>query len=284
MYSTLQALLMQSRGTVSGLFRLRDPYWGRTKHNQPYLRIRLEDSSTNIYAYSWQPDIYDNQNIIDLCCAELKGIIRWYADKKVIDISGIHVTQDKPIDDAVRLIPQGICPQPWLLAHLQGAVAKITIPPLQKFVAAVLGDDGIGFAFVSCPASLNHHHNYPGGLLMHSLDCFKMVEKHHNFPKIDYELGLVAALLHDIGKTLTMTHNMERTSIGASIEHDKLTFEVLGPFLRQLAREWPDGATQLRYLLNWKLRRNIPRYNMADLVACCDRMSTGLEMEKRMAS
>ena len=281
MYSNLQGLLLQPKGMLSGAFRLRDPHWGETKQGQPYLRIRLEDSSTTVYAYSWQHNLYDNLNITDLCCVAVKGQIRWYADKQVVDINQIKVLEQKPVDDVVRLIPQSICPQPWLLPHLQAAMAKITIAPLRKFVAAVLGNDSIGFAFVSCPASLNHHHNYAGGLLMHSLDCFNMVAKHHNFPQIDYELGLVAALLHDVGKTLTMTHKMERTTIGASVEHDKLTFEVLGPMLSQLAKDWPEGATKLRYLLNWKLNMRIPRYNMADLVACCDRMSTGLEMEKR---
>jgi len=281
MYNNLQTQLIQKRGLVSGTFRLRNPFWGETKQGQAYLRIDLEDSSMMAYGYSWHAEIVQHLQLLDLCCVKIEGIIRWYAGKQVIDIRDMTIIDQQPREEVVRLLPQSICPQPWLLPHLEAALSKITIEPLNRFITAVLGNDSIGFAFISCPASLNHHHNYPGGLLMHSLDCFGMVEKHHNFQKKDYELGLVAALFHDIGKTLTMTHTMARTSIGASVEHDKLTFEVLGPYLHQLEREWPEGSDQLRYLLAWKLNKRVPRYNIADLVACCDRVSTGCDMEKR---
>lgn len=281
MYNNLKAMIIQPRGIVSGVFRLRNPTWGKTKQGQSYLRIGLEDCSTMIYAYSWQQEALAHLNIIDMCCVEVEGIIRWHTGKQVIDIKSMKVLEYKPQNCSVRLIPQSICPQDWLLTHLQAALQRITIAPLVRFINAVLGDDSIALAFVSAPASLNHHHNYPGGLLMHSLECFGMVEKHRHFQKSEYELGLVAALFHDIGKTLTMTHTMSRTSIGSSVEHDKLTFEVLGPYFRQLAIEWPEGATQLRYLLNWKMKRHIPKYNIADLVACSDRMSTGLDLQKK---
>ena len=110
-----------------------------------------------------------------------------------------------------------------------------------------------------------------------------MVEKHQQFLLQDYELGLVAALFHDIGKILTLTYEMNRTSLGRGLDHDKLTLEVLAPYLKQLDRDWPEGARQLRYLLTWKLNQRIPKFNMADLVACCDRLSTGLDMEKKRA-
>lgn len=152
---------------------------------------------------------------------------------------------------------------------------------MAKFVASVLADDSIAFAFVSAPASLNHHHNYPGGLLAHSLECFQMVERHHEFTRDHYEVGLVAALFHDIGKILTLTHEMKRTSLGSSVDHDKLTLETLAPYLKELDRQWPQGAAELRYLLTWKAGRRVPDFDMADLVSCCDRVSAGLDLSRR---
>ena len=40
---------------------------------------------------------------------------------------------------------------------------------------------------------------------------------------------MVAALFHDVGKIFTLTHRMWRTFLGAAVDHDKLTLEVLAP-------------------------------------------------------
>jgi 3'-5' exoribonuclease len=108
-----------------------------------------------------------------------------------------------------------------------------------------------------------------------------MVDKHSEFPRQRLELGLVSALFHDIGRILTITHEMKRTSLGYNIDHDKLTFEVLSPHLRKFDQQWPDGANELRYLLTWKKGQKIPKYDMADLVSCCDRLSAGMGLQKR---
>jgi 3'-5' exoribonuclease len=94
---------------------------------------------------------------------------------------------------------------------------------LKGFVLDTLSDDTIAFPFVACPASLGFHHNYPGGLLRHSIECAQMVERYQEFAPDKKELGMVAALFHDIGKILTMTPHMRLTSLGRSLDHDKLT-------------------------------------------------------------
>lgn len=116
---------------------------------------------------------------------------------------------------------------------------------------------------------------------MHSLECVFLVGKYREFDRNSYELGIVAALFHDIGKILTLTYQMQRTSLGHSRNHDKLTLEVLDPYLQRLEQDWPQGADELRCSLTWKLRKPVPRYNMADLVACCDRLSSGFDRQKR---
>jgi len=160
----------------------------------------------------------------------------------------------------------------------------ITMPSIRNFVGKILTDDSIAFPFVSCPGSLNNHHNYPGGLLKHTLEGVSIVESQRTFSREDYELGLVAALFHDIGKILTLTPQMTLTSLGSTIEHDKLTLEILGSALHQFHQEWPTGAKKLRYMLGWKAQRSVPHYNMADLVACSDRISSGMDNDRKKAS
>ena len=279
--NSIQSWMTKPAGQVSGIFRMRKPVVSDTKAGQPYLRIWLEDVSGSLCAYAWRKEIYENLNFQDLSCVYVEGQIRQRSDATLVDLLAINTNQLQKRAGAVRLIPQSLCPVPWLMSVLDAAVSRLTSEPLAQFVESVLADDSIAFPFVSAPASLNHHHNYPGGLLAHSLECYQMVGKHSEFRRQSLELGLVAALFYDIGKILTITHEMKRTSLGYNLDHDKLTLEILGPYLRQLDQQWPDGANELRYLLTWKKGQKVPKHDMADLVSCCDRLSAGMGLQKR---
>ena len=279
---SLQSLLV-TPGQIRGSFRVRDLSYLEARNGNPYLRLLMEDMSGSVFAYAWQEEIYKELYLPDYSLAFVEGQSRFFDNEMRVDLRTIQHLNTKRAGEVVRLIPQSICPLSWLLRDLEAALYRITIPTLQAFVTGVLSEDGIAFAFVSAPASLNHHHSYPGGLLMHSLECFSMVEKHREFRRESFELGLVAALFHDIGKIMTMTCDMQRTSLGYGFDHDKLTLEVIAPYLKRLDKEWAEGAQELRYLLTWKLNQRIPRYDMADLVTCCDRISTGLDRQKQRA-
>ncbi|MGD9848697.1 MAG: TraI domain-containing protein [Desulfuromonas sp.] len=281
------ALAHLRAGAVCGWFRLQQWTEALTRDGFPYLKLVLEDCSGQLTGYVWQQALVaqmQRQVLPSYALVEVQGQARWFQGRLRLDVSSLLVPGAKECADlvgtegfsAARLLPRSLCPQPDLLALLMAAVEQIEWPALRRFVEAVLLDRGISFAFVAAPASLRHHHSYPGGLLQHSLECFVLVSRHREFPRERAQLGMVAALFHDIGKILTLTHRMRRTSLGACLDHDKLTLEVLAPHLRKLDQDWPEGGEELRYLLTWKLCSRVPRYDMADLVACCDRLSTGL--------
>jgi 3'-5' exoribonuclease len=281
MTNNLTMAAIERSNTLSGVFRLRKPSLRRSRRGRLYLKASLEDMGCALTAYLWDEELCRRFSLTDLSPAYVEGTLRHRQDGPVVDLELLASERITAAGEIVRLIPQSVCPRPWLLPFLQAAVERVTIPALAEFVASVLGDDGIAFPFVAAPASLNHHHNHPGGLLEHSLECVQMVARHREFAKTNFELGLVASLFHEIGKTLTMTAEMTRTSLGQSMDHEKLTLELLAPHLRRLDWDWPAGASELRYLLTWKLRQKVPRYDMADLVACCDRVSSGLDWRKR---
>lgn len=280
--TNLQALPHNTQNPIVGEFRLRNCCLNESRNGRQYLRIQLEDMRCSVPAYVWQEDLCQRFYLPDHSLVRIEGQGRYYKELLRIDLNRIEPFSQKRVGDVVRLIPRSVCPLPGLLNSLQDAINTITIPELQQFAESVLANDGIAFAFVSAPASLNHHHSYPGGLLEHSLDCFQIVaSQKRGFSRKDYELALISVLFHDIGKVLTMTYNMQRTSLGNCFEHDKLTFEVLNPYLARLKRNWPAADEQLRYLLKWKIRREVPEYNIADLVACSDRLSAGFSMDQK---
>lgn len=61
------------------------------------------------------------------------------------------------------------------------------------------------------PAAKAMHHNYLGGLLVHTLECLKLAEANLNLfsMKIDSDKVFAACILHDIGKIFEYTINTE---------------------------------------------------------------------------
>lgn len=55
--------------------------------------------------------------------------------------------------------------------------------------------------FMTEPAACNKHHNYPGGLLDHSMSVVRNVKNiAYHYQPVSYDLCIAGALLHDIGK------------------------------------------------------------------------------------
>jgi 3'-5' exoribonuclease len=279
MYS-VEALKLYQPGAFTSTYRLRDAAYCESRHGHPYLKFMLEDSTGSLPAYIWDEHLYRELYLPNYVMIQVTAATRVFDGQLRVNVSNMVPTTEKASGEVLRLIPQSLCPIPRMLSDLEYVLRQITIPALQNFVEAVLADDGIAFAFISVPASLRHHHNYPGGLLYHSLDSVQMLERHRDYSRNSYELGIVAMLFHDIGKIMTLTSMMTRTSLGSCMDHDKLTLEVLSPYLRRMEQQWTQGAQELRYLLTWKINKPVPRYDMADLVACCDRLSAGLDMQR----
>lgn len=262
---------------LEGVFRLRRPVLNYTRAGKPFVRMILEDLNGSIPAYLWQPE--EMKLPIELTCVYVCGKKRFRRDGVVADLNYLATGVKRP-EDIIRLIPRSFCPLPWLMSFLEAFLGQVQNMDLRQFLSDVLSDDGIAFPFVSCPASLSYHHNYPGGLLRHSIECAQMIERYQEFAPEKKELGMVAALFHDIGKTLTMTPQMGLTSLGRAMDHDKLTLEILAPYLHSLDQGWPEGAAELRYLLTWRpgfKDKGFPKTPLANAVLAADRVSAGID-------
>lgn len=273
----LQVVENIGTGQVEGVYRLRRPVRRQTRTGMPFIKMILEDQNCAFPAYLWHPGGLQIPG--DLTCVQVQGKMRWRSDGAVADLEQVTVADKQP-DEVLRLIPQSLCPLPWLIPSLQTLVESINTFWLQQFVIDVFWDDSIAFPFVACPASLKYHHNYPGGLLRHSLECAQMVSRYQEFSQEEKELAMVAALLHDIGKILTLTPAMRRTSLGATVDHDKLTLEVLSSYLRPYDKNWPKETALLRYLMTWRPANRdpgIPRTPLANAVLAADRVSAGID-------
>jgi len=167
--------------------------------------------------------------------------------------------------------------------RLRCLIHNTTSVDLKKFMVSVLSNPEIRASFFRLPASSQHHHSYRGGLIDHSLECSELIQNMTTLETCQRELGMIAALFHDIGKIRLLTRDGNITAAGYVLQHDTLTLEILAPHLRHLDRHWPDGAIALRYI--WThghhASKSSPWMSVYEAVWAADRISAGVDAERR---
>jgi 3'-5' exoribonuclease len=85
------------------------------------------------------------------------------------------------------------------LEHLAGEVHD---RDLARLVSAFLGDDAFRAAFRRAPCTRSGHHAYLGGLLEHTVAVATLAQEASLLhPRLNSDVLMTAAILHDVGKT-----------------------------------------------------------------------------------
>lgn len=93
--------------------------------------------------------------------------------------------------------------------NLLGFIDKIEDEKLREFVLKIYTDNKERILIM--PAAKLMHHNYVGGLMVHTLECLKYAECNMNafFQRVNRDEVYAACLLHDIGKIFEYTIDLE---------------------------------------------------------------------------
>jgi hypothetical protein len=166
-------------------------------------------------------------------------------------------------------------PNPATLDRLLALINRMEIPSLQDWLIRVFRHRNIALPFFQLPASREHHHNFPGGLLLHSLECAEWVERiaKISLSRKEAALAVCVALFHDLGKIETL----RKTDLGRMVEHEVLSLTLLEPLLGELEKTWSQGAHALRQMLSWSSSSGkFPKFPSMLLVKMADQYSTAL--------
>jgi hypothetical protein len=248
--------------------------------------MRIADISGQINGYAWD-DKYKSSY-----CPEDNDIIRIVGRTKVSPTTGFVIVDIRDAEPAPRAVENPFALLPLSnsanvddIRELVKVIDDISSPSLRNFLYSVFRDDDLAEAYVFGKASSRHHHSNIGGLMRHSLECVRMINKYTEFPEHEREVGITAALLHDLVKTRSYYNSDEGYST-PMINHDARSLEFLAAPLRDLERSWCDGAGLLRMALEFPMMKKDYLYKkyhvpaIIDLVWYIDQISTALDMEK----
>lgn len=211
----------------------------------------------------WEITLSDYSNTVKAFCVEPSCIIGELKPESLVHfegrleqgINGIYIrckmimpaSDGHPLFSRFEQLPSFLCQFPKALTQLVGMVNALETDELREFLKEVILQQEVCTNYISCPASLNYHHNYPSGLIAHSVEVASMFANDETLSKTEKDLGIVAALCHDVAKTQTLTSSMQRTEVGSLVDHDDLVLEICAPGLKKLDIQQSELANQLRH-------------------------------------
>lgn len=265
--------LSQSPMRFEGIYRVSNKRSLLARTGKHYQRLIIEDSTGFMTAYAWSLEQVDFD---DASHFHLTGRSRYHNGLYVVDIiSAELITPDA--EQAIVTLPYSQCPKSESLAELVHLILGIEHIGLRELLCHTFSQEHVTLPFIQVPASLNYHHNYPGGLLQHSIECARIIQDLSIFSQQDRELGIAAALLHDLGKIKTIGVDFSRPELGKAIDHEAITLELCSAALARLDMDYPTLGIDLRHILTC---RSIRRWGhevklpIAHALQLADRLSS----------
>ena len=237
---------------VSGMSRFRGSYslcgfiTNVDENGQPYRKIGICDFNHHLFIHTRDMD----KSLIDISPysfiqCEVKNRNHQSQQYHVADFV-LPIT--KPIHSSIYMLPYRAAFYPRDVFKLVSFVEMIENLDLRQFITDVLLQTHVTLPYLRNPASSNHHHSFQGGLLRHSIEVVELaLEQSPCCIEKDIIIIIVIALLHDIGKVMTLSENMRLTEVGKLVEHDDLTLEICSDALAGLSKKDAQLASILRH-------------------------------------
>tara|TARA_B100000678_G_scaffold284439_1_gene285997 strand:- start:763 stop:1746 length:984 start_codon:yes stop_codon:yes gene_type:complete len=246
----------RSSSNFPGVYRLTGRIVEFDQHGSPYIKLRLSNCDTDYIAgldvdNETMPEAIGYLDQVTVSGVEC-GSNSLGLDVKLHDIR-LASRDEVNMQPYLHSLPRVYCSAPETLDKLVTSVRSLKSVHLKNFIRRVIERRDRLEVFLNAPASRSHHHAYRGGLLEHSLEVARNVVamiklNEPNMPRVLLELGFVAGLLHDIGKTFTYDSQGKPTNAWSLCEHDALTLEACAIALAYLDRHEPELAITLRHI------------------------------------
>lgn len=239
---------LRDQDEVEGVFACTRKERQISRVGTPYLNVELGDSTGTILARVF--------NDADLLAGRfergelvrVRGRVERYREKLQLNIASIARAEDVQADPA-GFLPTAYRDLDELEGFLEHLAREVYDQPLKLLLAKLLADGGLRTELRRAPCSVpgqraGGHHAYLGGLLEHTVGVTTLAhELCALHQRLDRDLLLTAAIVHDLGKAREFTYGAE---IARSMEGRMLGHVELG--LRTLARHMPDSLSGERRL------------------------------------
>jgi 3'-5' exoribonuclease len=197
------------------------------RSGQPYLNLQLRDRTGSIPARVFRDADAVAARFKTGDAVRVRGRVERFRDQLQIEVQ--QLVRAEGVDPKL-LLPTAYRDVAELEGFVEHLAREVHDAGLQALLLAILGDAKLREALRSAPCSRGGHHAYLGGLLEHTVAvaqlAWELCELH---PRLDRDLLVTAALVHDIGKIREFTYasSIELSDEGRMLGHVELGLQIL---------------------------------------------------------
>jgi 3'-5' exoribonuclease len=193
----------------------------------PYLSLELRDRTGAIPARVFrdadlQAGRFERGDLV-----RVAGRVERFRDELQLEVRAIARADDA---DPAAFLPVAYRDLDELDGFLEHLAGEVRDAPFAALLADLLNDAALRAALRRSPCTRSGHHAYLGGLLEHTVAVATLaLETCALHPRLEQDLLITAALVHDIGKTREFTLGAEigLTDEGRLLGHVELGLRIL---------------------------------------------------------
>jgi 3'-5' exoribonuclease len=200
------------------------------RNGSPYLSLELRDRSGSIGARVFREADRIGSRFERGDPVEVRGRAQRFRGKLGVEVDDVR-RLDPEEADPEQFLPAAYRDRDELEGFLEHLGREIYDPGLAAVVQGILYSEPLAGEFRRAPCTRAGHHAYLGGLLEHTVAVATLVgELCTLHPRLDSDLLMAAALLHDVGKTREFTYGaeIELSERGRMLGHLQIGAEIVG--------------------------------------------------------
>ena len=208
-----------------------------TKNGKPYDNVILQDKTGTIDAKIWDPNNAGIEDFDSMDYIEVYGDVTSFQGALQVNVKRVRKCREGEYAPADYL-PVSKFGIPEMTEELLKFIGSIKNPYLHDVLEAFfVKDPDFLKAFQQSSAAKTVHHGFVGGLLQHTLAVTRLCDYYcTQYPILNRDLLLTAAICHDIGKTkeLSLFPLNDYTEDGQFLGHIVIGTEMVGEKICQI--------------------------------------------------
>ena len=201
-----------------------------TRSGSPYLALELRDRTGTIPARAFRDadalaGRFERGELV-----RATGTVERFRDELVLEVTSISRIGHGDGADPALFLPSAYRDLDELDGFLEHLAREVYDRGYRALLGRLLGDDSLRAALRRAPCSRAGHHAYLGGLLEHTVAVATLAQELCQLhPRLNSDLLLTAAVVHDLGRTQEFTYGAEfgLTEQGTLLGHVTIGLQML---------------------------------------------------------
>ncbi len=224
---------LRAGGEVDGVYACTRKDRLTARNGTPYLAVELRDRTGAIPGRAFRDADFLASQFERGDLVSVAGRVERFRDELQVDLRAIKTAEADPSE----FLPVAYRDMEELDGFLEHLAREVYDPDFARLLGSFLGDEGFRADLRRAPCTRAGHHAYLGGLLEHTVAVTTLAQESALLhPRLNSDLLLSAAILHDIGKTLEfdLGAEIQLSEAGALVGHVALGQQLVADRIRTL--------------------------------------------------